>query len=112
VTGPEKYVHHYEPETKRQSQQWLPQGAHAPAIKRLSTKKVMAIIFWDHLGVLLVRYFRIGAAMTGKAYAKILGQLKEAIQRKREASGKTELFFYMTTLHLTLQKVQIRQWKT
>ena len=30
VTGDETYIHHFEPETKRQSMQWLPKGSAAP----------------------------------------------------------------------------------
>jgi [histone H3]-lysine36 N-dimethyltransferase SETMAR len=85
VTGDETYIHHFEPETKRQSMQWLPVGSQAPikAIKKISSKKVMALVFWDRAGVLLIRYFRKGSTMTGLVYAKILGELKKAIQKKR-----------------------------
>jgi histone-lysine N-methyltransferase SETMAR len=85
VTGDETYLHHYEPTTKRQSMQWLPRGSQAPikAIRKLSSKKVMALVFWDNVGVLLVRYFRKGATLTGQIYAKVMDQLRKAIQKKR-----------------------------
>lgn len=59
VAGYETYVHHFEPETKRQSMQWLPIGSQAPikAIKKLSKKKVMALMFWYHTEFFLVKYF-------------------------------------------------------
>ena len=46
VTEDETWVHHYDPETKRQSQQWLSRGAPPPekAIRKISRKKVMALI--------------------------------------------------------------------
>lgn len=86
VTGDETYIHHYEPETKRQSKQWLPSGSGPPkkAIRKLSAKKVMALVFWDKLGVLLVKFFRKGETMTGAKYAKILEELRRAIQKKRK----------------------------
>src|SRR6202044_2975309 len=85
VTGDETYIHYFEPETKRQSMQWLPKGAQAPlkAMKKTSNKKVMALVFWDRIGVLLVKYFRKGATMTGEVYAKVLAKLVKAIQKKR-----------------------------
>ena len=78
-------MHYSEPETKRQSQQWLPRGSRAPikAIKKPSAKKVMALVFWDKMGVLLVEYFQKGTRLTGQLYAKILGKLKNAIMEKR-----------------------------
>src|SRR6266511_820852 len=53
VTGDETYIHHYDPTTKRESMQWLPHGSARPekAIRKLSAKKVMALVFWDRLGV-------------------------------------------------------------
>jgi len=85
VTGDETYIHHYEPETKRQSMQWLPPWASNPqkAIRKISAKKVMALVFWDKMGVLLVEFFRKGKTLTGAKYAEILRKLKLAIQSKR-----------------------------
>ena len=85
VTGDETYIHHVDPEDKRQSMQWLPSCSSRPekAIRKLSAKKVMAVVFWDRLGVLLVDFFRKGRTMTGAAYVKILEKLRKAIQRKR-----------------------------
>lgn len=85
VTGDETYLHYYEPETKRMSMQWLSKKSPAPtkAMKKLTNKKVMCVVFWDRIGILLIRFFRKGATMTGQAYAKILAQLKRAIENKR-----------------------------
>jgi histone-lysine N-methyltransferase SETMAR len=85
VTGDETYLHHYEPEIKRQSIQWLTRSSRPPvkAIRRLSKKKVMSLSFWDRAGVILVKFSRNGETMTGVKYAKILGELKRAIQSKR-----------------------------
>ena len=60
--------------------QWLLKGAHAPlkAMKKTSNKKVMALGFWDKIKV-LVKYFRKGATMTGKVYAKVLAKLAKAL---------------------------------
>ena len=85
VTCDETYAHHFEPETKRQSMQWLSPKSQAPikTIKKLSSKKFMALVFWDKLGPILVKFFLKGATLNGEAYTKILGHVKTAIQRKR-----------------------------
>ena len=58
ITGEEIWVYQYDPETKQQSKQWLPCGSSGP-IKfksERSIKKVMATVFWDSEGVVLVDF--------------------------------------------------------
>ena len=85
VTSDETYIHYFQPTTKRESSQWLKKGADPPVKAKLinSAKKVMALIFWDMYGVLLVKYFRKGATLTGKIYSETLKQLKEVYMKKR-----------------------------
>jgi hypothetical protein len=56
VTGDETWLHYYEPETKRQSVEW--HHANSPRKKKVraapSAGKVMATVFWDMEGLLLV----------------------------------------------------------
>jgi histone-lysine N-methyltransferase SETMAR len=56
VTGDETWLHYYEPETKRQSMEW--HHANSPQKKKFraapSAGKVMATVFWDMEGLLLV----------------------------------------------------------
>ncbi|UYV77126.1 RPL19 [Cordylochernes scorpioides] len=58
VTGDESWVHHSTPETTRQSMAWKKPEESAPkkAKVTISAGKVMAIVFWDCKGVLLVDY--------------------------------------------------------
>ncbi|UYV74996.1 POLG [Cordylochernes scorpioides] len=58
VTGDESWVHHSTPETKQQSMVWKKPEESAPkkAKVTISAGKVMAIVFWDCKGVLLVGY--------------------------------------------------------
>lgn len=85
VTGDETWVHYYDPESKQDSMQWHKKGE--PAHKKFkvvpSAGKVMATIFWDSQGILLIDYKPKGEAITGAYYANILHQLKEAIKIKR-----------------------------
>jgi hypothetical protein len=56
VTGDETWIHHFEPETKRQSMEWhhttSPQKEKFKAFP--STSKIMATVFWDCEGAILI----------------------------------------------------------
>ena len=57
----ETWVYQYDPETKQQSKQWLPRGSSGP-IKfksERSVKKIMATVFWDSEGVMLVDFLKV-----------------------------------------------------
>ena len=58
ITEDETWVYLYDPETKQQSKQWFPCVSSGP-IKfksERSVKKVMATVFWDSEGVVLVDF--------------------------------------------------------
>ena len=52
------WPHHYDPETKQQSLEWRHSGSPRPKIFRVqkSAGKVLASIFWDQDGILLIHY--------------------------------------------------------
>lgn len=85
VTGDETWVHHYEPESKQESMQWLKKGTTPPKKFKVSQSagKIMATIFWDSEGILLIDYKERGVSITGEYYASLLAQLKEAFKEKR-----------------------------
>jgi histone-lysine N-methyltransferase SETMAR len=58
ITGDETWVHHYDPESKSESMQWKHPWSPPPRKFRTqaSAGKIMATIFWDNKGVLLVDY--------------------------------------------------------
>jgi hypothetical protein len=60
---------------------------HSPVKKKFKTVeslgKVMAIVFWDVYGVLLVDFTRPGSTIYAGAYQVTLKGLKEAIRHKR-----------------------------
>jgi hypothetical protein len=68
VTGDETWVHHYEPESKQESMQWHKKGTPPP--KKLmvspSARKIMAIVFWDTGGFLLIDYKDKGVTIKGE----------------------------------------------
>ncbi|XP_045458200.1 uncharacterized protein LOC123668510 [Melitaea cinxia] len=86
VTGDETWIHHYEPESKQDSMQWHKKGTAPPKKLKVpqSAGKLMATVFWDSEGILLIDYKDKGVSITGEYYASILERLKEAIKQKRQ----------------------------
>lgn len=74
VTGDETWVHHVTPETKRQSMVWKKKGEPAPkkAKTTLSAGKVMATVFWDNQGILLIDYLERGTTINAQRYCDVL----------------------------------------
>ncbi|UYV67193.1 hypothetical protein LAZ67_4004296 [Cordylochernes scorpioides] len=72
VTGDEIWVQHSTPETKRQSMVWKKPEESAPkkAKVTISAGKVMAIVFWDCKGVLLVDYLPPNTTVNAARYCE------------------------------------------
>ena len=85
VTVDETWVHYYEPENKAQSRQWVGRGFPRP--KKFKTQssagKVMATVFWDAKGVIIMDFLPKRSTITGVYYANLLDQLRTAIHEKR-----------------------------
>jgi len=85
VTMDETWAHHFDPETKQQSKQWK-NVASPPAVKFrkiASADKVLASVFWDSKGVLMIDYLERGKTVTGVYYAELIQKLLSAIKEKR-----------------------------
>ena len=76
VTVGETWVHYYEPENKAQSRQWVESGSPRP--KEFKTQpsagKVMATVFWDAKGVIMLDFLPKRSTITGVYYANLLDQ--------------------------------------
>lgn len=85
VTGDETWAHHYTPETKQQSKQWRHSTSPKPKKFKatLSAGKVMATVFWDRHGVLLVDFMPRGTTINADRYVETLEKLRRAIKNKR-----------------------------
>jgi len=92
VTMDEIWIHHYTPESK----QWTKRGETAPKKAKVisSAGKVMASIFWDAKGILLIYYLEKGKVITGHYYEALLEKLKTAIAEKRPEMVKKKMLFY------------------
>ena len=116
ITSDETWVHHYTPETKQQSKQW--KHADSPPPKKaksvLSAGKVMASIFWDAKGILLIDYLPKGQTITGEYYSNLLDQLQQAIEEKRPGLTKKKIILHQNNArpHTSLLSMtKIRQLK-
>jgi histone-lysine N-methyltransferase SETMAR len=86
VTGDETWVKFVNVETKEQSQQWM--HTHLPLKPRkfkqsLSNRKLMATVFGDRKGVLLIEFMEPGITITSETHCETLKKLCRAIQNKR-----------------------------
>jgi len=87
VTGDETWVHHFAPESKRQTMEWKHLGS--PVKKKFKSQpsagKVMLTIFWDSQGIILEHYLERGTAVNSVWYSEMLStELKPAIRTKRQ----------------------------
>ena len=85
VTVDETWVHYYEPENKAQSRQSV--GPGSPRPKKFKTQpsvgKVMATVFWDAQGVLMLDFLAKKSTITGAYYGNLLDLLRILIREKR-----------------------------
>ena len=103
VTVDETWIHHYTPETKEQSKQWIGTGEAAPKKAKTvkSAGKVMATVFWDARGIILIDYLEKDKTITGVYYASLLEQLKEEIKKNDHIWREKKFFFTTTTREFT-----------
>jgi hypothetical protein len=77
VTGDETWGFHHTPELKQQLLHW--HHTHSSRTKQfktsISVKKIMASIFWDRKGILLVDFVPPGTTVTATAYCDTLTRL-------------------------------------
>ena len=85
VTVDETRVHYYEPENKAQNRQSV--GPGSPRPKKFKTQpsagKVMATVFWDAQGVIMLDFLAKKSIITVAYYANLLDQLRTVIHEKR-----------------------------
>ncbi|KAL4083830.1 hypothetical protein QTP88_029146 [Uroleucon formosanum] len=75
----------YDPETKRQSQQWLSPGSARPKKARMSKSKVKTIMicFFDSNGLVHKEFFPPGQTVNQQFYIEVLERLRKRIIRVR-----------------------------
>ncbi|GBP22242.1 Histone-lysine N-methyltransferase SETMAR [Eumeta japonica] len=95
VTVDETWVRQYDLESKQESMQWTKKGERPPKKFKVqkSASKLMATIFWDSEGVLLIDYLLKGTTMNGQYYANLLAQAREAVVQKRRGKLSRGVLF-------------------
>ena len=85
MTVDETWVRYYEPENKAQRRQWVRPGSPRPKKSKTqpSTGKVMATVFWDAKGFIMLDFLSKRSTISGVYYANLLDQLRTAILEKR-----------------------------
>jgi histone-lysine N-methyltransferase SETMAR len=68
ITDDETWVYHWDPRTKQESMQWVHKGSPSPKKARMqnSSGKLMATVFWDMEGNLLIEYMKKGFTIIGE----------------------------------------------
>jgi hypothetical protein len=81
----ETWLCHYDPETKQQIVEWWHSSSLHPKKLRMqkSAGKVLALIFWDQDGTLLIDYLPKGQTINAEYYSSLLVQLKDILKEKR-----------------------------
>ena len=83
VYGP--WIFYTNMESKRQSMQW--RHSSSPKAKKFkqasSVRKIMATVFWDRKGILLIDFLERRLTINADAYCDTVRKLRRAIQNKR-----------------------------
>ncbi|XP_029155672.1 uncharacterized protein LOC114928587 [Nylanderia fulva] len=111
ITVDETWIHHYTPETKYSPNSGLQRRNRLQKKQKLffSAGKVMATVFWDSHGVILIDYLQKGKTITKAYYASLLDKLKEELAGKRPHLQKKKSCFTKTTHRLTPQRLPWRK---
>lgn len=96
VTGDETWIFQYDPESKVQSKEWLPRGSNGPKKFRAerSVGKVMATVFWDCEGVILIDFLEEQRTVTGAYYEGVLQKLRVELAKKRPGKLHRRVLFH------------------
>ena len=107
VTGDEIWIYLYDSETKLQSKQWLPTGGSGPVVFKVekSAMKLMATVFWDAEGVIMVDFLDKGKTVTCVYYEQVLHKLRAALQEKRPGKLHQRVLFHYDNAHAHRSKL-------
>ena len=96
ITMDETWIYHHDPKLKQERLQWIEAGSSAPkqVKSERSAKKIMASIFWDAKGVLLIDYLEKGKTINSEYYCNLLDQLDKNIREKRSGLQKKTIIFH------------------
>jgi histone-lysine N-methyltransferase SETMAR len=96
ITGDETWIYQYDPESKIQSKQWLPRGTSGPVKFKAerSVTKVMATVFWDSKGLILIDFLEGQRTITASYYERVLKRLNTALAKKHQGKLHQGVLFH------------------
>ncbi len=118
VTCDETWVHYINPENKRASMQW--KHTDSPIARKfkqvLSANKMLACVFWDSRGILLVDFIPYGFTVNLGVYCNQLKKLRRAIQNKRHGLVTAGVIFLQDNVRphisrMTTELLQSFEWE-
>ena len=108
----ETWVHYYEPENKAQSRQSV--GPGSPRPKKFKTQpsagKVMATVFWDAQGVIMLDFLARKSTRTVAYYANLLDQLRTVIREKCRGKLSKGILLQQDNARVVTVVVAVEEW--
>jgi len=85
VTSDETWVNYETSHDRISGGEWRKRGSKPPELPKIpnNRKKIMATVFWDSQGILLLDVLPSGQTVTSQYYADLLCKLREEIKNKR-----------------------------
>ena len=81
----ETWIHHFEPTTQQQGSEW--KRANEPTFIKFRTQpsagKILASVFWDAEGVILLDFLPKGQTITGVYYTDLVRRLRNILPETR-----------------------------
>jgi len=105
VTMDKTWLYHYDPEKKQQLMDWQHGGSPRPKKFQVqkSAGKVLALIFLDQDGILLIHYLPKGQTINAECYSSPMVQLKDILKEKcRRKVTEGVLFLHNSPAHQAL----------
>jgi len=106
VTVDETWLHHFDPESKAQNglETWWKYVISLPPRKFCviaSDCKVMATIFWDSEGILLIDYLEHSRTISGNGncYTDLIGKCRTTLEGKRRGRLLRRVLFHQDNAH-------------
>ena len=95
VTMDKTWIHHFTPESKRSSSEWIAAGEPRPEHPKAqqSAGKVMASVFWDVHGIIFIDYLEKGKTINSDYYTALLDRLKAEIVKKQPIWRRNKFCF-------------------
>jgi histone-lysine N-methyltransferase SETMAR len=113
VTSDKTWIYHFQPQTKRQSMEWHHATSGKKTFKAISSaSKIMATVFWDSEGVILIDMLPRGQTINFDVYVETLKKHFRRVRPHKDvtsASSPRQCEATHTSLH-TLEAITKLQW--